>query len=293
MTALFRAVIAALLWSIIAASPAHAQAADRLAPGSGRFEHALAQGNPLPVYYHIPAGAGPDTPILFVMHGVKRDADRYRDEWIAHAEANRIAIFVPQFSQADYPGSANYNLGGVGKNGWAQAKDRSAYTIVDRLFDTVRAKTGSTRQRYFLYGHSAGAQFVHRMVYFMPEARIEAAIAANAGWYTMPDAAAAWPYGLGGTGIAGDSLSRALAAPLVVLLGSSDRDPNHESLRRTKEAMAQGRHRLERGLTFFDTGFHAGEPARFGWKVQIVPGAAHNNAQMAPVAVALIKEMAR
>ena len=34
----------------------------------------------------MPAGAMPETPVLFVMHGVNRNADKYRDDWQVHAE---------------------------------------------------------------------------------------------------------------------------------------------------------------------------------------------------------------
>ena len=45
-------------------------------------------------------------------------------------------------------------------------------------FVTVKAATGNRSERYHLYGHSAGAQFVHRFLYFMPDARVAKAVAA-------------------------------------------------------------------------------------------------------------------
>ena len=55
-------------------------------------------------------------------------------------------------------------------------------------------------QRYHIYGRSAGGQFVHRLALFVPEARCEAAITANAGWYTVPTFAGdGFPYGLKGS----------------------------------------------------------------------------------------------
>src|SRR3712207_6943257 len=59
-------------------------------------------------------------------------------------------------------------------------------TLFRSLFDFVREATGNPSEQYRIYGHSAGAQFVHRLALFVPEARFATAIAANAGWYTMP-----------------------------------------------------------------------------------------------------------
>jgi ribulose 1,5-bisphosphate carboxylase large subunit-like protein len=52
-------------------------------------------------------------------------------------------------------------------------------------FRTHREKTGHTTS--YLFGHSAGARYAHRMVEFVPEAKAKMVIAANSGWYTLPD----------------------------------------------------------------------------------------------------------
>ena len=57
---------------------------------------------------------------------------------------------------------------------------------IEHLFDYIRTKSGATRNTYLLDGHSAGAQFVHRIVTLLPDARYSRAVAANAGLYIMP-----------------------------------------------------------------------------------------------------------
>ena len=47
-----------------------------------------------------------------------------------------------------------------------------------------------------MFGHSAGAQFVHRFVMFAPGPNLRTAISANAGWYTTLEENVAFPYGL-------------------------------------------------------------------------------------------------
>ena len=71
---------------------------------------------------------------------------------------------------------------------------------------------------------------------------------ANAGWYTMPDWSVEYPYGLKGTPATPENVGARLAQRLLVLLGTADVDPNHASLSRTPESMAQGPHRFARGL---------------------------------------------
>ncbi|MFT6583203.1 MAG: hypothetical protein ACJAU6_003656 [Alphaproteobacteria bacterium] len=114
--------------------------------------------------------------------------------------------------------------------------------------------TGNVSKSYAMYGHSAGAQFVHRFIYFTPDARLTRAVAANAGWYTMPGFDIAYPYGLGGAGLSPANLHRALSARLVVLLGMRDTDTSHRHLRRTEGANAQGPHRFARGQSFSPQG---------------------------------------
>ena len=59
----------------------------------------------------------------------------------------------------------------------------------------------TTRERPYLWGHSAGGQFVHRALATQDSAQFEAAGAGNAGWYTMPTLDRPYPEGLGGIGL--------------------------------------------------------------------------------------------
>ena len=222
------------------ASPAMAKACETLATGSSQIVFSGWSGPKLPVFVHKPQTAGANSRILFVMHGVNRDADRYRDEWAGLAVKHRFIVIVPEFSRSDFPGAASYNTGFFAEeDGTLRPRTRWSFAAIEPLFDETRRRFGTAAERYSLYGHSAGAQFVHRFVMFMPEARIEQAIAANAGWYTMPDPALAFPYGVEGAPVAPDTLKAVLAKPLTVLLGTADTDRADPNLRKTPEADAQ------------------------------------------------------
>ena len=261
--------------------------AERLSAGAGRFEVAHA-GKTIPVWYYLPSGAGPETPVLIVMHGVNRDADRYRDEWLPHAKQYGALLLAPQFSKELFPGEEGYNLGNtLDENKRPVSREQWSFSFIEPVFDAAKKATGNRSSRYFLYGHSAGAQFVHRFLYFVPQARVAKAVAANAGWWTLPDRAVDFPYGLRGSAVNEAALATMLGRPLVVLLGTEDTDPNHVHLRRTPEALAQGPHRFARGHFFYKGGQTAaakpGVP--FGWQLATVPGVGHSDKGMSVFAV--------
>jgi poly(3-hydroxybutyrate) depolymerase len=285
--------VAMLLMTVSGALRAHEQTTPLAASGaqSGEYLFTGWDGPSLPVFYQLPDRVAADTPVVFVMHGVNRDADRYRDEWADLARRHAFIAVFPQFGNADFPGSLGYNTGYfTTQDGAPRPRTRWSFAAIEPLFEDLRTRFGTRVGRYSIYGHSAGAQFVHRYVLFMPEARIDRAVAANAGWYTMPDRTVTFPYGLGSTPVGEAGLSAALGKPLTVLLGTADTDRADTDLRKTPEADAQGPHRYARSQAFFAQGQRAAESAGvpFGWSLERVPGIGHSNAGMAEAAAALI-----
>ncbi len=261
--------------------------------GSYRFEDAPS-GKTLTVWYYKPPLFSPDSPVVVVMHGMNRNPETYRDQWRDLARQYGFMLLVPGFTTDLFPTSESYNLGNVsGALGRRNPESEWSYGIVERVFADFTARREKTAQtRCYLYGHSAGGQFAHRLPAFLPDANIKLAIAANAGWYCLPDPAKPWPYGFGHTGLSEADIKRYLAFPLVVLLGEKDNDPNHHQLSRKREAEAQGPNRLARGKYFFATGRALAKQwnAPFNWKLQTVPGVAHSNKGMAEAAAKLIAD---
>lgn len=270
--------------------PASAQ----LASGPGSFVFRDLTGNPdkpLTVWYYRPRQASSRSPILFVMHGLKRDGEVYRDAWIKYAEKYQTLLLVPEFSDEHYPGSEMYNLGNMWQTAGRPApRSRWTFAVIEHLFDHVKALTGNTSSEYVIYGHSAGGQFVHRLVLFMPEARFRVAVAANAGYYTMPTFDVTFPHGLQRAAITAEGLKQSFARKLVILLGEEDVNHVDKNFPKDREAMAQGRTRLERGQAFFRAAQM--EAGRMGlplnWELQTVPGVAHSNHGMAKEAQRLL-----
>jgi len=245
------------------------------------------------VHLTRPAGLTADRPIVFVMHGVRRNASEYRDQWHELAKEHKFLLVVPEFSDRLFPGAEAYNLGNVfDASGKPQPKAAWSFSAIEPIFDEVRRRFRMTATGYALYGHSAGAQFVHRFLFHVPTARVTRVVAANAGWYTMPVFNTDWPYGLRNSVVKSADLAAALQLPVTILLGEQDIDPQHKSLNRSPEALMQGPHRFARGQTFFDSAADAsarlGVP--FGWQLLTVPDADHDNSLMAPAAVPLLLE---
>lgn len=263
-----------------------------IARGSGDFDFHWRDDTTLRVFYHRPAKWGPSSPILFVMHGVKRNADDYRDDWVEHADDRGLLILAPQFNDDDFPGSAAYNLGNmIADDGRLRPEEQWSFSAIEPIFAAVRASTGARTRGYCMYGHSAGAQFVHRFALFKPKAQLQLALAANAGWYTLPSSEHVWPYGLGGVELESERYAEAFSQPLIIMLGEDDTDPEHKYLRRTEEALQQGPHRFARGRFFVETAAQAARDAgkRLKWKLVIVPDVGHSNSGMAAYAIRLLR----
>lgn len=271
------------------ATQAHGAAEPPLSAGKGEFTFRHGDGA-LRVFYFKPSKASAATPVWFVMHGTNRNADDYRDNWVELGTQHQALIVVPQFPKEEFP---TYHLGEVmDKKGTLRPRDKTLFALMEQLFSDVVSREHLACERYCIFGHSAGGQFVHRMVLFSPENRIALAVAANAGWYTLPDRSRAMPYGLEKAACDDQSLTRSFAMPLCVLLGDADTDPMHPLLNHSPGAEEQGPHRLARGRNFYDTAQReAGRlNAPFRWTLTTVPGVAHSNGQMAPAAAKLMAQ---
>lgn len=264
------------------ALPPHAS----ISPGtSGSFEfhsYAALSDRPLKVWYDAPAGDLTAVKVIVVMHGQSRGGESYRDSWVSEARRVGALLVVPEFSEALYPGSEAYNLGNVNR----EPESRWSYSMIEPLFDYVRADTGNRSDGYYLYGHSAGAQFVHRFLFLVPNNRVKRAVVANAGWYTTPEPNIGFPYGMRESPVTDTGLRRALGKPLTILLGEDDTDSNDPDLRHSADADRQGPNRWARGHFFYQAGLNASRALGipFGWTLQTVPGVAHSNADMVPAA---------
>lgn len=255
------------------------------APGESAFDVPSPRG-PVPVTMYRPSTWTPQGPVWIVMHGRKRDAHDYLAQWRPIADRHGALLVVPSFTTQAWPTSREYPLGDVvDAHGKALARSDWAFPLVDRAFREAARRAGSTRGRFVLYGHGAGAQFVLRYVLFMGPRYLERAVAAGAGWYMLPDESFAYPYGLRGTGLPEAALREALAAALVVMVGLEDVKTGG-ILRNNAETLAQGAMRVDRARFMLERGRERARTlgAPFHWRLVEVPGVGHHPAAMLPAA---------
>lgn len=279
-----------------------AQAQSRQLPtGLSSFsmsEPAGANADQLKVYTYKPAAWQDGRPIVVVFHGLKRNAEEYCQGWKEYAEKYNFLIACPEFTESKFPGVRYYNFGNVIDNdnsgGNLQPQKQWIFPAIDNIIKETKKQTGAQKSKVIIFAHSAGAQLVHRYVLLNKHTAADLIIAANSGWYTMPDEKISYSYGLKELAPTRKDFRNAFKKPVVILLGEAD-TLRSKVLRKTPEADAQGQNRLERGRNFYN---QAQEKAaslglQFNWQLITVPGVGHDGTGMAKGAIPLIEALAR
>ena len=264
-----RTLIAVLL-AALAMTALPAVAATPVPSGKWSFVFTDARGQadrPLRVYTYRPRQCDSTCPIVFAMHGKKRMASAARDNLELAADRHGFMVIAPEFSEKHWPKAADYNLGGVADE---SNREKWAYSTIEHLFDEMR----DGQKDYAIFGHSAGAQFVHRLLVLLPDNRVSVAVAANAGWYLMPE----WRK---------DKASHPYPHSLVdAPVGEKDANAQDADLDQSDGSKKQGENRLERGESFFGAATTAARDlgVKLAWELSYLPAAGHDSAVMSKAA---------
>lgn len=287
-----------LLLLVLLFLPANASfGKELLSRGEGVFKfdgYAPFVDRPVDVHYYIPlSGNQRDMPIIFVFQGADRGYKYLIEAWKKEAEVRKFMVFVPQFDQDKYPNS-DYQEAGIMDKQHLHLKSQEATTppLIDKMFEYVQQHTSTAQKTYRIYGHSGGGQFVQRFMLFHNSPYVDRAVIGSPGWYTFPDFTQNYPYGIKNVPqVTSEQVRRYFGKDIIVQLATGD-TLRESFLRKTPEAEAQGRNRLERGHQFFkylQTVSHQKQiPLR--WRKVVVPDVAHNSVEMGMAAIPLLLE---
>ena len=248
-------------------------------------------GRPLMLHAARPRRWSDETPVLFVHHGVGRNGRDYRDYWLRLVDDIEVFVVAIEFSEAHFPDYLWYHFGNRhDQSGTLNPPEQWTYGVDERLFATLRAQGVTSQQRYGLFGHSAGGQYVHRMLSFGYRDHVAVAVSANAGTYAMPDLEIAWPFGLGETELDPPALGRLLGFPITVMTGTEDIKTTGRYFPKGPRSMRQGATRHERAHNYVRAG-HAAAAAlgtRCAWTVINVPDVGHDGDLMSVAAAPVV-----
>ena len=243
----------------------------------------------LDVYYHLPEIINDETKILFVIHGNSRNADNYLNTWIKLAKDKNYAIFAPHFKRSQF---ISFNTLQMSTSSGRIRNEANLYlnNSIDLLFDHIKPLFDLSQDSYDIYGHSAGAQFVHRYLLFSNSPKVNRAVAANAGWYTFLDGSN-FPYGINNPPIDFNSQNviNFLNMDLHIHIGSADTDIS-SSVNQSEGANNQGINRFQRANNFFNytTKIVEKNDLNYNWSFLVVEGVAHSNSRMSKAAAEVI-----
>jgi pimeloyl-ACP methyl ester carboxylesterase len=229
---------------------------------------------PIRVFTYRPKQCDSTCPIVIVLHGAKRDAYPYMKQWGSIADLHKVIVIGPQFEARHWPRAAAYNAGDVKEQ---PDREKWAFAAIEHIFEEVR----DGQKDYVLFGHGAGAQFVQRMAIYRPDNRARVMVAANPGWYTMPEwrkekekaYKEPYPYSMVESPAGEAELRAALPKRLVVIVNEKDEAPDDEASEKRGEVVKQGESRVDRAENFIKAATAASQElgVKMAWELNEAP----------------------
>lgn len=243
-------------------------------PGDSRLQAEIGDMS-LEVFTYRPLNCARPS-VLLVFHGNGRGASSYRNSARPVADKACFVVYSPLFDDKRFP-NWSYHRGGLVRDGKLLDDDDWTVAVVAEIIEWIRKREGSETP-IFLFGHSAGAQFLSRVAAYASPVGVGRIVLANASTYVVPSAEWSVPYGFGGLNedLFGETAIRAyLAAPVTIYLGLDD--TGGKDLTHNADADKQGGTRLERGRFVYEFAREISERNGwpFHWKLVEAPGVGH------------------
>lgn len=157
---------------------------DRLTHPHGQYVCYAATSNPSGLLVLIHGMIGNDDSAI-------EAAETYIKRWTALADREQLVILAPAFDQANFGG---HNGPGGGYRGLF-GRHVGADEFVNTLVDATRVSFRTLPEKFRLYGHSAGGQFVSRYLVTHPD-RVEAAVISASANFAFPAPDVPWTNGM-------------------------------------------------------------------------------------------------
>jgi hypothetical protein len=107
-------------------------------------------GAKLPVFVAKPNKINKTTRLVVVMHGRKRNAEEYRDQWSDSAKDLNLLVLVPEFSEQNFPQVWGFNYGNL-KTALLEPIDKSLHA-----FNAIEPLANAALKRFKLKSDNWG-----------------------------------------------------------------------------------------------------------------------------------------
>lgn len=249
---------------------------------AGKSEVEIAVGDvPLKCFVYRPETYN-DGPLVFVFHGVLRNASEYRDHAVGMGDRFGALIVAPMFDSARFP-NTKYQQGGIIQDGKAVPAQERTGAMIPRLAAAIRQREKRPDMPYYMIGHSGGGQFLFRLAAFVDTDAAEI-VASNSGTLIFPRLDAPFPFGystLPEELKTDDVWKRFVGQKLTLYIGDKDIERD-EYLATDTEADEQGRHRFARNQAAFAAWKKVSEERGwpFRWRIVVADGVEHDHEKM-------------
>jgi hypothetical protein len=249
---------------------------------AGKSEVEITVGDlPLKCFVYRP-NSYQDGPLLFVFHGVLRNASEYRDHAVGMGDRFGALVVAPLFDEARFP-LAKYQHGGIVRDGMAVPKAERTGAMIPKLAAAIRQREKRSDMPYYMIGHSGGGQFLFRLAAFV-DTDAKEIVASNSGTLVFPKREAPFPYGYGKLPdelATDDEMKRFAGQKLTLYIGDKDTERD-EYLDVSAEADEQGPYRFARNQAAFKAwkklADEKGWP--FRWRLVVAKGIEHDHEKM-------------
>lgn len=228
-------------------------------------------GVEIPLHIYFPPNPENAKLLIFSIHGEKRNGHKYMRNLAEFIRNRNVIIVAPDFSEKYFPNSWAFTFGKMFTEKSLQnklPKEDWAFSAIGDIFSLFKSDLPSLKQ-YSIFGHSAGGQFVHRLLLFTNDSRLDKAVAANAGWYTTLDTNINFPYGVKDL-IAEEDIKKILTKKLIIITGEKDIYVD-KNTRMTKRASKQGANRHARAFYVYNKALEMSKKLKCKIRWQLVP----------------------